>query len=191
MAKRVTEEDVNALVEVMKQNIKGFEICWKADSWLQRLIGKILSPFNDGYLSGYATTMFGKLYLPEAAKNWSPATKYKLYRHEFVHLLDNKRFSVIFGMTYLLFLPVILTMRAYWELRGYTQSFIVFYEVDGDITDNDIEWAADQFTSSKYLWMWPFRTSIRNKLWAAKVNIKAGNYKGMYPYNIELPRLKE
>lgn len=192
MNKNVSQGDVDALVEVMKANIKRFNVCWKEESWLQRAIGKIISPINQGYMTSYATTMFGKIWLPSNARYWSADTKYKLYRHEFIHLLDAKKFWLFFSLSYLFLLPAVLTMRAFWELRGYTQSLISFYEIDGDISDDDIDWITSQFTSGLYLWMWPFRSSIRNKLWAIKVSIKANRIGGMYPYDeIALPRLEE
>lgn len=181
--KEYTQRDVDELVANMREILPSFDIKQKSESKLQRAIGWILSPFNKGYMTTYATTMFGKIWLPSGASQWSPETLYQLYRHEFIHLLDAKTYSIFFTLSYLLLLPVIFTCRCLWELRGYTQTMLVEYEKTGRIENDTLDWIAGQFTGSLYLWMCPFKGWLMSRLNSIRDRITNGEIKGfLYPH---------
>lgn len=181
-----TKADFDELVELVKKHIPSFCIKNKKDSWFQKFVGILLWPINQKYMTSYITVMFNTMWMPEGWEEWSYTTLYNILRHEFVHLLDAKRYHVWFLFSYLFVLPFVFTFRAHWEMRGYTQSLLVEYENDGVIDDGSLDWVAFQFTSSRYGWMNPFKKGLMEKLQKIREDIVAEKIKGLtYPYNIE------
>ena len=166
LTKTVTQEDIDRLLAELKRDIPNLDVCFKTDSRLQQLIGRLVAPFNPHYLTKYTTVMGGKIWLPsrqfmqEKEVTWL----YALIRHEAVHLRDMKKYPILFQVSYLLFLPMGLTMRALWEWRAYKVSIQTEFELKGDISDEYIEYVAEQFAGPAYLYMWPFRGHIRRKV---------------------------
>jgi len=180
----ITQQDVDDFVEWSKTHLPNFEICFKDESPLQRFIGKLLWPINKSYMTAYTTVMFGKVYFPsrEIIADWGPESVYKILRHEFVHLMDAKRFPILFELSYIFLLPAFVTMRAYWEWRGYTQNLIVEFEETGDISDETCEFIIQRFVNSDYGWMFPFPNWLRKRFARLRQKIIAGKIKGPYPY---------
>jgi len=142
-----------------------------------------LWPINKEYMTGYATTMFGNVYMPDGYESWPVATTYHLLRHEFVHLQDAKRWPFLFELSYLLFLPFVFTMRSYWETRAYAQTMLSYHEWNGEFTEGQFDWVVRQFTSSGYGWMDPFESRVRARFRRIELEIKAGMIEGVYwPY---------
>ena len=56
----VSDAALDALVESLRAEFPRFALRYKDESRLQRLIAALLRPFNDRYLSGYTTVMFGR-----------------------------------------------------------------------------------------------------------------------------------
>lgn len=172
----ITPADVDALVAAMRCDLRGFDVRFKDESRLQRAIAALVRPFNRHYLSSYTTVMFGKIYVP--SRRWyaltDPFDLYALLRHEAVHLRDAQRLPVLFELSYLLCLPAGLTARAFWEWRGYAESFRVWAAVKGEIPDWMVEATAQRFTGSDYLYMWPFPRHIRRRLERLRAELLPG-----------------
>lgn len=49
------------------------------------------------------------------------------------------------------------------------------YWVDGEITDDTIDWIVSKFVGSHYLFMWPFKGHVRNKLEDYRDRIESGD----------------
>lgn len=178
-----TQKDFEDFVQIVKQHIPSFEIIQKKDSWFQRLLGFLLWPINDWYMHKYVSVMFGKMYLPTEAKDWSYDTLYEILRHEFIHLLDAQKYPILFELSYIFALPAVFTMRSFWELRAFTQTMLVLFENTGKISDAHIDWIVSQFVTSRYAWMNPFEKKLREKLELIRIAIQKGEIKGMmYPY---------
>jgi hypothetical protein len=131
-------------------------------------------PFNDRYLEDYTTVMFGKVWFPNRA--WfacmDPRQQYELLCHEAVHLHDARRFPVFFQLSYVGLLPAGVTMRAFWEYRGYAESLRVKMALEGDVSDAWIEWVLERFTSADYLYMWVFPGMLRRRFWALRARLR-------------------
>ncbi|MFN3199167.1 MAG: hypothetical protein ACE366_12270 [Bradymonadia bacterium] len=162
----ITHEDVDQLAAALGEVIPRFAIRYKDESPLQRLIGRLVSPFNSEYMTRFTTVMFGKVYFPSRAwcDEMGPEAVYSILRHEAVHLLDAKHFPVIFHLSYLFLLPAGLTARAWWEWRGYVETMRVEVALRGYVPEHHIEWIAGCFTGPAYLFMWPFPKQIRRAL---------------------------
>ena len=129
--------------------------------------------------SGYTTTIWRTMYVPEDFFYWSDEDKYRLLRHELVHLRQFRRWpmsfldpylwrvnALIMSFCYIFVFPVILTFRAKFERAGYTQSMLSWYEIHGFSTRYRVQKAMQMgvtFGGSPYLFMW--RTTPA-KIWA-------------------------
>jgi hypothetical protein len=160
-----------ALCATLQAEIPGFGILYKDESRLHRAIGAVLRPLNDRYLQDYTTVLFGKVAFPSRA--WrariGEAAVYEVLRHEAVHLRDARRFPLLFELSWLLLpLPTVLTLRAYWEWRGYAESMRVRVELGEPVDDAWIDWVVARFTGPDYGYMWPFPAMLRRRFRALR-----------------------
>lgn len=160
---KITEEFLDQEIERIKQKHPKFAIEFKDRVWHQKIIGKVLSPFNDSYMTRYATAMFGKIYVYRGFWD-NPTNAYVTLRHEEKHLDDEKKFSILYHFSYLFFLPVVFTMRALWEFRALKETFRAIYQIAGALPDLLIDKYIKYFVNSSYLWMFPFRSYVKKKL---------------------------
>ncbi|MSP72556.1 MAG: hypothetical protein EXR76_10320 [Myxococcales bacterium] len=165
-----SKERLDALLEVLHRELPGFSLRYKDEDRLQRLIGRLVWPFNRHYMTVYTTVMLGRVYLPSRifAEALGPDATYILLRHEAVHLRDARRFPVLFQLSYVLCLPVGFTMRAVWEWRGYVETLRAHHEVFGDVPEALLDAIAERFTGPDYLYMAVGRERIRRKLEAVR-----------------------
>lgn len=168
----VSDAALDALVESLRAEFPRFALRYKDESRLQRLIAALLRPFNDRYLSGYTTVMFGQVWLPSRAfaATLGNDALFRLLRHERVHLRDARRFPVLFEVSYLL-PPLGPGPRAYWEWRAYEETLRCEVELYGRI---DLPWLDDlveRFAGPDYLYMWPFRRWLRRRLEALRLRL--------------------
>ena len=168
--RQISEIEVNGLEEQLARELPRFRVCYKNESALQKLIAWLLRPFNRRYSTDYTTVMFGRVYFP--SRSWrarvGPERIYVTLRHEAVHLRDARRFPVLFQLSYLFFLPTVLTARAFWELRAYEESVRAHVEVAGDVPEGFLEGVETAFVGPDYLFMFPFRGFIRRRLRVAR-----------------------
>ena len=162
--KRITWDDVDVLEATLAT--QGFHVRYKDESRAQRLLAALLRPFNRDYLTRYTTVMFGRIWFPSRAwrKAMGAEAIWATLRHEAVHVADMRRFPVFFQLSYALLLPAGLTMRAFWEWRGYTETLRAHFEVHGAIDDALLDEIAERFTGPDYLYMLPFPGLVRRRL---------------------------
>lgn len=192
---KVSQEKVDALMEDMHENIPDLQIIYKDEPlpkwWMKVLfflvsvVGFFNSSFEDKWMKRISNGIGGKWIMLPSKNSHGDFTEYNVYtviRHEYAHLLDQKKYPFVFGLTYALFpLPSGLAGRAHWEFRGYAQNLIVQWEEFGRINDQTVEWIASQFWGSLYFWMWPFKKYVRKKLKGLVEDIKAGKVEGYNP----------
>lgn len=88
-----------------------------------------------------------------------------MLRHESIHMAQFKRLSMpLMALIYVL-LPLPLGLaygRARFELDGYRETMRAWFEIrPGYVRSESFRlWWVSQFTTSKYLWMWPFRKTV-------------------------------
>lgn len=171
----IDADDLAALEAHLRACLPRFRICYKDESRIQRLIGRLVWPFNRTYCTHYTTVMFGRVYFPSRdwCATWGPEAIYGILRHEAVHLDDMRRFPIIFHLSYLFLLPAGLTARAFWEWRGYLETMRVEAELQGCIPDSLITHIAERFTGPDYLFMCPFPRVVRRRLLRARARILA------------------
>lgn len=127
---------------------KDYFIVNKNDSKLMKAIAVILKPFCPTFMTNFTTTIGRTIYCPNGQIMES------VLAHELVHVADFKKYHVWFVFSYLLFPPMFITMRAFWEKRAYKETIRCFLK---DYPNGDMSFFKDflvsQFTGSNYLWM--------------------------------------
>ena len=89
----------------------------------------------------------------------------EIMKHEMAHVRDVHKWNILYLISYFLILPTVLSMRAFWEWRGYREdlkSVREQYEFAEPsyrdyIYDYYAQWVTSQFTSASYFYMLPFR----------------------------------
>ena len=150
------------LLEVKKE-FPNFEVIKKEDSKLMRILfeATLMRLWCPNFMLTYTTVFAGKAYMPE--KFIGTLTGYEILRHERVHLRDAKKYPIIFELSYLLFLPTVFSMRAFWEFRAYCESLKAQNELYGYISTRNLNFYIDQFVGSSYFFMFPFKKTLRRK----------------------------
>jgi len=194
----------NLFVDFLKDTVPTLNIKYKNNSLFMKILGFILF-FNKDFMSKYTTTIGSTIYFPSkefVEKN--PIAKIITVSHEARHIVDSKRYGVLFSILYLmpqllalLLIPLLfvnvylalfcllflLPLPAYFRMRfeilGYTMSLFVINELlkennvplekRKELLYNKVNNCNEEFTSSKYYYMWPF--GVEDKLKKAVVKI--------------------
>ena len=163
-----------AYIEALSRELPRFAIRYKDETRLQRGLAVLVWPFNRRYLHDYTTVMFGRVYFPSRA--WcaavGPEAVYRTLRHEAVHLRDARRWPLLFPLSYVFGAPAVLTFRALWEARAYAESLRVSMELEGDVSDAELERIARAFTGADYFFMCPFPRFVRRRLRALRDRLR-------------------
>jgi hypothetical protein len=182
---------IDELQQIIKQRVPGFQIKFKNESPLMKFISKILF-FKKDFMS--CTTAWGNtIYLSDRKIfEANPDAYVSTFCHEFVHMLDEQENPVLYKLKYifpqilsllslgaffallnpwflmfllcLLFLLPIPSTRSGIELRGYGMSIKCSLWAGNIISNERIEQIIDQFSSSAYYFMCPFRLYVRKRL---------------------------
>jgi hypothetical protein len=90
---RVRASHIPQFERYLKTQIPDFSVEFKDESRLMGLLGFLLGPFNDQFLSRYVTTWGTKVFFPSRAayKTRLPLNVLMTLSHEFVHLWDSKK----------------------------------------------------------------------------------------------------
>lgn len=127
-----------------------------------------VSPKNhDLFMTRYSNALpCGTLIFPsrKTHSDWSNLSVFSVVYHEVKHMLDMKKYPIWFVVSYLLVLPSLLSMRAYWEIRGYTATMLALFKVTGKLSEGLPQYYAQHFTGGMYLFMFPFKETVRKIL---------------------------
>jgi len=178
------EKKRRRLEEFIATQISGSEIRSKKNSLFMKFVGRIMF-FNKRFMTGYVTTWYPHIYVPKLPwRDKNHASAITILAHEWVHLHDRQRLGIVFNFLYALpqcfapfvllafwnlwfllflvcFLPIPSPGRAWAEFRGYRMTIATWYWLSGQRVD--LKWIVDQFVSSHYYYMWPFRRWLMKK----------------------------
>ncbi len=158
------------LMASARREFPGFELVFKADNRLMRAIDVFLKVASLGtnrdFMRSYYTTIGRTVYLPSSWELAGPENRVVDLRHELVHMRQAARHGrILFSFLYLFFpLPVGLAwFRAKFEKEAYEETLRAKAEIFGAmaVAESDPERIVRQFTTSRYLWMWPFKKSVQ------------------------------
>jgi hypothetical protein len=184
-----------SLEKFIKNEVPKFEIKFKEDSWLMKVLSKLLF-FVD--FNRFITTVYPKVYFSkETYYNMSDTGYLTVLTHEYVHLYDRKRLGQLFNLLYLspqilallflalafvspwylfglLFLaPIPSIGRAWLEYRGYRATMYANHWVTGSVRFN-IDSLLPLFTGPSYYFMFPFKSFMRRKFEKVQEDIHSG-----------------
>ena len=185
------------LIFYIRKQIPGFRLRSKVESKLMQLLSVVLF-FNKRFMEDYVTTLYPMVYVPELPWDEQPVeSRIITLAHEYVHLKDRKRLGWLFNILYLspqifallaigafwnlwfllallFLLPLPSPGRAWLEWRGYRMSMALYWALTGQRVN--IFWVREQFTSSQYYWMWPFKRSLEAHILKAAEDIESGKF---------------
>lgn len=194
---------LESLVAKIQARLPGFEIRYKDESRLQKLIGFLLF-FNKAYMTSFITTMFGKVYFPTRSRvEENPRGTWKTLAHEYVHLLDDRDHK-LFKPTYLypqiLAAGALLALGAFWcawallcllclvalapwpakyrtkwEMRGYAMSMAVNFWRYGRVTLDQMERIGENFWGPNYYYMCRSERKVRMQLKAIETALQSSS----------------
>ena len=163
------------------------------------------------FLEGYNTVIGKTVYITDITidtKNWDKL--YLTMRHEFIHMLQDDKYGLLFKVAYLFpqlvgifsilallaiwfsnfwllslvalaaLAPWPAPFRAKWELEGYTQSLLAMHEGGEVLGEHHLEWVVKQFVTAKYYFMRWGRASIEADVRSIIGRIKTGQLSGMF-----------
>jgi hypothetical protein len=175
----------------IKERVPEFEMMYKSDSKLMRVLGKIMF-FAPGFMDSVTTTLGKKVYMGNNFKNTDPLNTFVTLSHEYVHVMDYVKKPIRFVLGYafpqilallsllsflaffspwfllcllfLLFLaPVPAPFRKDVEVRGYGMSIKQTNWIYRECNEQEMERYVSKFSGSTYYFMWPFK-SVRKEL---------------------------
>lgn len=161
------------LVSDMEKEFPGFKVVDKETSPLMKAVFYVSLMFlwNKVFMTDYTTVMFGKVYTQKELIGTE--RMYRVLLHERQHLRDAKKYPILFELSYLLLLPSVFTLRAWWEYRAFKETIKSLADAQGNkIYSWQVDSIVDKFTSSHYLWMFPFRKYLTNKFKQFIVSLK-------------------
>lgn len=157
----------NELVAEIRAEFPEFTIRPKAESRFMRVLGAIFSVLSgSAFMREYTTTLGYAVLTPEGWDGWDEPRRIIVLRHERVHMRQARRYGRLwFSIAYLLFpLPFGLAYaRARFEWEAYRESLRARVDLYGpeSLTVEYREFIISQFVGPAYLWMWPFRATVR------------------------------
>lgn len=138
---------------------KKFSIMWIFNG-LSELLKKITGNKIDLQFMDRTTTQGYTIYIGNDWEWRSDFSKYQLIRHEIVHMLQWRRYSIIYSFTYAFVLPAGLSMRAWWEYQAFKESISCYVDTAVKMDDAWISHIAKTYTSYligiDYLYAAPF-----------------------------------
>jgi hypothetical protein len=81
--------------------------------------------------------------------------------HEAEHVGQWKRWNVIYYLSYFLLLPLVFTVRAYWEWQAYRIDLLREKQLTRTISQRTEDKIVRVFCGVGYLWMFPFPGLLR------------------------------
>lgn len=160
------DERYASVLEETEKEFSGFKLVQKTDSRLMKIISTLLTVISFGqnrtFMTGYITTLGVTIYTPSSWDTLPDLVKAVVVRHERIHMRQEKRYPrFIYQIIYLLLpFPVGLAYgRAKLEMEAYAEGMLAKAEYDGLNSIKSAkykEWIVSQFTTAKYIWMWPF-----------------------------------
>lgn len=149
----------------LKQEFPKFKIVEKETSGFMKFLNFFAKLWMPTFQTTVTTVIGTTVYMPKLLIGTMGG--YVVLRHEAIHMRDSKKWWLLQPISYFI-PPAGPSFKAIWEFRGYMETLRVHHELGWNTDDNFIEWLVSQFTSSAYLWMWPFKASLTKKFKAER-----------------------
>ena len=147
-----------------------FVVIKKSESPLSKAIDVFLKTITLGgqreFMTRFFTVIGDRLYVPPSWDDIDPVAAVITLRHERVHFLQRRRYTLpLFALIYV-FLPFPIGLaygRARFEFEAYTETLRATLELRGEdaVKSPELrERIVELFVSPHYGWMWPFRKTV-------------------------------
>ena len=161
--------DLSLEIARVIKNFPTFRIIRKEDSKLMRVINVLLRILTFGgqkmFMMNFTTTLGNTMYIPTLWDHWPEEVRCIILRHEAIHMKQAKKYwRPFFSFLYMFFpLPFLFAyFRMKFESEAYEESIRASYDYFGMKCFTPVmrERYVSYFTSSDYLWMWPFKGRV-------------------------------
>jgi len=103
MARDFTIDDLKNFEEVIRKRVPGFRVAFKDASFVQRLLGFVMRPFNHRYMTDFTSTFYPVVWFPTQERYESnPRNSFVVLAHEYVHLVDTSKRPIWFRVSYVM-----------------------------------------------------------------------------------------
>jgi hypothetical protein len=108
------------LEEVARKHNVNAKVYRKQSSWLMKIVGFIIKPFNPQFMVTYTTTIGSTIYVPDDFMKYEDLHMLEIIAHETQHIIDHSKGKLLFTLGYLfpqcLALLSIFSIAAIWHL---------------------------------------------------------------------------
>jgi len=155
----------------IQSRFPGFRLRSKSSSYLCKIIAAVLYLLTLGrsrFMEDYHTVVGKTLYYGGSWGRLPHFARWRILRHERVHLEQALRVGfgrcfwlgwVLWAISYVFLLPVVFTLRAYWEREAYRETIRCTKEYGFPV---DIDAIVAHFVGPQYFWMFPFRKTVKS-----------------------------
>lgn len=188
-------------IDIVRHYCPKFEVRDKVNSRLQRLLARILAPWNDEFMKSYWTTVGFTTWRPSRIEEDAWLSIF----HEGVHAIDAKKmtrlmffFLYLFPLSFVPLTALLLGLLSSWwfsplalllcipklpdpfrfimEMRAYRVNLAIDYWMVGEeaFTEDNISWYAQQMYGPTYYFIWPFKGSLNKILEKMIHEVKSG-----------------
>ncbi len=174
---------LSRILTLVRTHVPELRLIDKHEVRWMRWVGGALRPLVPEFSTRYTTVLGSTVFLPRPPERIPPDVLSSTLAHELVHQLDQRRWGVLFYLSYGFLLPLGRTMRAHWERRAYAVDLLLAWERGGEeelqrITDLLVE----LFAGRSYLWMWMGRGAARAYLAPVVEGVRSGRLAAEEPY---------
>jgi hypothetical protein len=115
----------------LRKEVPDFQVKFKDESWLQKVIGVLMYPINPQYMTGYITTFGSTVYFGSRADYLSsPDGTFSTLAHEFVHIVDSKK-DGLFRLKYIFPQVLVLIPLLVYAILAGAQAWLLALPVLG------------------------------------------------------------
>lgn len=113
-------DTLHAFEAEVRSAIPTFDVRYKDQSFLQRVLGFLIYPWNREFMTRYTTTLGTTVYFPsKASYEGQPKSSLSILAHELVHMMDSSKAATWFKLSYALpQFAAILPLVLYGVLAG-------------------------------------------------------------------------
>lgn len=115
----------------LRRRVPDFQVRFKEDSWVQKVIGALLYPINPMYMTGFITTFGSTVYFATKSDYLqNPDLSFNTVAHEFVHIMDSKK-DPWFKLKYLFPQVLVLVPLFLYGLLAWSHAWLLALPVLG------------------------------------------------------------
>ena len=167
---------------LVRHSFGDLRIVDRATSPALRAAEVLLRPVVSDLGTRFTTVIGSTVYTPGPPERLARDALAATLAHEYVHMLDQRRYGVAFYVSYAL-PPCGRTMRAYWERRGYAVDLMLAWEAGGaPAIERRLRSIRALFAGSAYGWMWAGEDAARRYLEPVAADVAAGRLQVTAPY---------